>query len=445
MDLELPKQIVQGFTGALKGLRLYPAGHPAIRRQFETLRANLGASFNGREAVRLGLLQGTLFFDDYLFAEDSPAARELGAQLQGLDLEGLELFPRLTLEELSGLVSLMAAGASKGPAFEEQLVRQGLKNVRAMVAQAKEDNEGLPAPRKVYGRALKAVDNIFQDVRLGRIPTCEEARQVVATMAHMTITDPHALFALSLLKDYDNYTFTHSVNVAVIALAVGRACGLSEERLRVLGLGGLLHDLGKLKIGLDIINKPGRLTEEEFEEIRKHPQTGADLVAQMDGITPEIIDIVLGHHLRHNRQGYPAEARAREVSPLTEMTAIADSYDAMTTLRSYPQPVTPRKAIKLLQDVAGTALNPHFVEKFITSLGPYPVGSLVRLDSNEIGVVVWVSPSDPNDVQVKMLFDRTGKSLPLPQVTALSGPGSRRIVAEVDPFVRGIDVADFIV
>jgi putative nucleotidyltransferase with HDIG domain len=264
-------------------------------------------------------------------------------------------------------------------------------------------------------------------------------------MAHMTITDPHALFALSLLKDYDNYTFTHSVNVAVIALAVGRACGLSEERLRVLGLGGLLHDLGKLKIGLDIINKPGRLTEEEFEEIRKHPQTGADLVAQMDGITPEIIDIVLGHHLRHNRQGYPAEARAREVSPLTEMTAIADSYDAMTTLRSYQQPVTPRKAIKLLQDVAGTALNPHFVEKFITSLGPYPVGSLVRLDSNEIGVVVWVSRSDPNDVQVKMLFDRTGKSLPLPQVTALSGPGSRRIVAEVDPFVRGIDVADFIV
>ena len=287
------------------------------------------------------------------------------------------------------------------------------------------------------------VDSIFQDVRLGKIPSSEEARDVVREMAKLTITEPHALFALSMLKDYDNYTFTHSVNVSVIALAVGRACSLAEEELRTLGLGGLLHDVGKLRVDVDIITKPGRLTDEEFEQIRKHPRNGADIVAEMEGITAAVIDIVLGHHLHYNRKGYPADARGRSVSPLADMTAIADSYDAMTTLRSYQQPVTPRKAIKMLRDVSGTLLHPEYVERFIASLGPYPVGTLVRLDSNEIGLVVRVGIDHPDEVQLKMIFDDEGEMLDEPRHLELTGNATQRIVAEVDPFVRGIDVTDY--
>jgi putative nucleotidyltransferase with HDIG domain len=289
------------------------------------------------------------------------------------------------------------------------------------------------------------VDRIFQDVRMGKIPSSAEAMEVVRSMVQLTLAEPHALFALSMLKDYDNYTFTHSVNVSVIALAVGRACGLSEEQLRTLGLGGLLHDLGKLKIDLGIINKPGRLTDEEFEQIKTHPRTGADLVKEMEGVTPEVVDIVLGHHLRYDRKGYPADAKGHEVSPLIDMAAIADTYDAITTLRSYQRPSTPRKAVTRLREVvAAGGLHPQFVEQFIASLGTYPVGSLVRLDSSEIGLVVWVDTKDPDSVRVKILIDQNGTLLTEPRRTDLQGTDSRRIIAEVDPATKGIEVTDYL-
>jgi putative nucleotidyltransferase with HDIG domain len=286
------------------------------------------------------------------------------------------------------------------------------------------------------------VDTIFQDVRLGKIPSSAEALNVVKSMAELTLSDPHALFALSMLKDYDNYTFTHSVNVSVIALAVGRSCGLTEEQLRILGFGSLLHDLGKLKIDVGIITKPGRLTDEEFEEIKRHPRTGADIVERMEGVTPEVVDIVLGHHFRYDRSGYPADLSAKKLSSMTFMAAIADTYDAVTTLRSYQRPMTPRNAIRRLRELTGTVLHPQFTENFIASLGTYPVGSLVRLDSNEIGLVVWVDTRDPDSVRLKILFDENGGRLADPLRLNLIGKDARRIVGEVDPFLKGVDITE---
>jgi HD-GYP domain-containing protein (c-di-GMP phosphodiesterase class II) len=203
-------------------------------------------------------------------------------------------------------------------------------------------------------------------------------------------------------------------------------------------------DLGKLKVDIGIINKPGRLTEAEFDSIKQHPRFGAEIIAQMEGVTEEVMDIVIGHHLRYDRSGYPADAAGRPVTSLVDMTAIADSYDAMTTLRSYQRPFTPRKAIARLRDGAGTSLHPAFVEQFIASLGPYPVGSLVRLDNNEIGLVIKVDPSDPSLADIKIIFDATGQLLDTPyplQIDPTKTP--RHIVAEVDPHSKGIEVTDF--
>ncbi|AMV71316.1 HD domain-containing protein [Desulfuromonas carbonis] len=443
MEFDLPQKVVQGLAGAIKGLRLYPAQHPAIQRQFEALQTNFYAAFTDADSLRLGLLEGSLFFGEMLFTDELPAAQELTRLFTQLELDGLEFRKGLSTPDLNVLATLLDGAALKGEAFAAELQARGIEHIHAVVARTSDEPPVDRAPRKVYSRALKVVDSVFEDVRLGKIPSSAEAREVVREMARLTLTDPHALFALSMLKDYDNYTFTHSVNVSVIALAVGRACGLGEEELRTLGLGGLLHDLGKLKIDISIINKPGRLTEEEFDQIRKHPRTGADIVAEMEGVTAGVIDIVLGHHLHYNRKGYPADARGRAVSPLADMAAIADSYDAMTTLRSYQQPVTPRKAIKMLREVTGTILHPDFVEKFIASLGSYPVGTLVRLNSNEIGLVVRVGIDCPDDVQLKILFDSDGEPLDDPLLMELSSDNARRIVAEVDPFVRGIDVTDY--
>lgn len=442
MNLEETRQVVQVLAAAIKGLRLYSLDHPATIKQVQTLQNGLFSLLQHKKTIKMGLLEGTLFVEDHLFIQEFPAAQEIARLLDVYDLAGIEFHAGISAEEIQNLLGLLHAGGGKGSAFVEALKKKNVEHIRAVTSE--EDDEDAGQPRKVYKKALKVVDQIFTDVRMGEIPSSEEAMKVVKSMAQLTLTEPHALFALSMLKDYDNYTFTHSVNVSVISLAVGRACSLSEEQLRTLGFGGLLHDLGKLRIDVGIITKPGRLTDAEFEEIKQHPRFGADIIAKMDGVTDEVMDIVLGHHLRFDRTGYPADALGRSVSSLVDIAAIADAYDAMTTLRSYQRPFTPRNAIARMREVAGTSLHPGFVERFIDSLGPYPVGSLVRLDSNEIGLVVKVDTTDPSLADIKVIFDTAGQLLGETYRLQLGPTQPRKIVAEVDPFSKGIDVVDYL-
>ncbi len=432
-------QIVLGLSAAAKSLKLYPPSHPEVDRQLQRLNQALLAYLRRRRQMKLGLLEGTLFLDDQLFSAPHPACEDLVQRFVRFSIDGLEFNRGLTGDEIRQFVLLLHQGGGNGD-FAEALKARGIRHILPIRA---EDEEG-DSPRVIYSRALEVVDRIFHDVRMGTVPSSAEAVKTVKSMVHMTLTDPHALFAMSLLKDYDNYTFTHSVNVAVLALTVGRACSLDEHQLRILGLGGLLHDIGKLKVDWNIINKPGQLTDEEFEQIKRHPATGADLVAKMDGMTPEVIDIVLGHHLRYNREGYPTDARGRIVSPLVDMATIADTYDAITTLRSYQRPMTPRQAIDRLRELAGTSLHPAYLSAFIDFLGPYPVGTLVRLNSNEIALVVWINPEDQNIMRVKLLFDGDGNRIEPPEPVEIDADTRRKIVAEVDPFSRNVTITDYL-
>ncbi len=441
MNVDGIKQVVQVLAAAIKGLRLYAVDHPATARQVETLQNGLFSLLQHKKLIRMGLLEGTLFVEDHLFMQDFPAATELAKLLESRELLGIEFMAGLSANEIQSLLHLLHAGASKGQDFVDALASQGAKRIRAVAAEDDDDDQ---QPRKVYRKALKVVDQIFQDVRMGEIPSSRGAIDVVKSMAQLTMTEPHAMMALSMLKDYDNYTFTHSVNVSVIALAVGRACKITEEQLKTLGLGGLLHDLGKLRVDVDIITKPGRLTDAEFEAIKEHPGFGADIIREMEDVTPEVMQIVLGHHLRYDRSGYPAARLiGDEISPLVEMAAVADAYDAMTTLRSYQRPFTPRRAITRLNEISGSSLHPEYVAHFITSLGPYPVGSLVRLDSSEIALVTKVDTQDTSLVDLKVLFSPAGTLLEEPFVMQLHPNQKRRIVAEVDPHTKGLDVTDF--
>jgi len=441
MKPEETRQVVQIMAGAVKGLRLYSLDHPATTKQIQMLQNGLFNLLQQKKTIRMGVLEGTLFVEDSLFIQEFPAAEELVSLLTSLELSGIEFTAGLSAEDLQALLSLFHAGSCHGHDFAESLRKQKVEKIRAVpVTEEEESGE----PRKVYKRALKVVDQIFRDVRMGEIPSSEEAAKVVKEMVQLTITEPHALFALSMLKDYDNYTFTHSVNVSVIALAVGRACGADEEQLRILGLGGLLHDLGKLRVDVGIITKPGRLTDAEFEAIKQHPTFGAEIIRQMEGVTDDVMAIVIGHHVRYDRSGYPNEIVGQPVCPLVDMTAIADSYDAMTTLRSYQRPFTPRKAIARLREVAGTSLHPEMVEKFAAALGPYPVGSLVRLDNNEIGLVVKVDTMYPERAEVKIIFAADGQLCGDLYRLQLGPEQPRKIVAEVDPQSKGIDVIDYL-
>lgn len=443
MHVDPLKQLVNSLSGALKGLRLYPVQHPHIQKQLQVSTRLLTSLLQGRAQLRIGILQNTLFVNDHLFAEPYPAAESICRLFQEKQLAGIEFLEGIADYELKLLLQFLHGTALGHEEFEELFRKHDIHNIR-FLPEEREDDTGHQSARNIFGRALKVVNTIFQDVRLGRIPSSAEAHKVVKDMVRMTLADPHALLALSLLKNYDNYTFTHSVNVSVLALAVGRAAGLSEDELRTLGIGSLLHDIGKLKIDLAIINKPGRLSEKEFSEIRKHPNLGVDIIDQMGGLSDCARAIVLGHHLHFDRRGYPQQTKISGSFDLIDMTTIADTYDAITTLRPYQRPITPRKAIQELTCQAGTLLHPGYLETFIFALGTYPVGTLVRLDNNEIGVVGSIGTGKTDSVQLKILFDPLGGHLPKPRILNLSAAEQKRIVAEVDPFIKGIEIIDYL-
>ncbi|MBW2520949.1 MAG: HD domain-containing protein [Deltaproteobacteria bacterium] len=431
--------VAQALSGAVKSLHLYAADHPATARQIETLQNGLFHLLQNKETIRIGTLERTLFIDDHLFVQELAAAEEVAKLLEKFGLIGLEFKSGLTADEVKYLLRQFQDQALKGEEFAEILLK-GSKHIRAIAAEDEDDDQ---KPHKVYQKALKVVDQIFRDVRMGEIPSSSEAIKVVKSLAQLTITEPNAMMALSMLKDYDNYTFTHSVNVSVLALAVGRACRLAEEQLRVVGLGGLLHDLGKLRVDVKIVTKPGKLSQQELVAMKEHPRFGAEIVEQMDGVTHEVTDIVMGHHRCYDGTGYPDWPTDKALSPLVEMASIADSYDAMTTLRCYQRPYTPRKATARLKEISGSVLHPEYVSRFIESLGPYPVGSLVRLNNNEVGLVTKVDTKDPAQTEVKIIYSTEGVKIAEPYQRNLNPSEPLRIIAEVDPHTRGLNVTDF--
>jgi putative nucleotidyltransferase with HDIG domain len=441
MAQELPIENVQMMLRACQGLKLYPAQHPNLQRQVADWQSCLQSMLLNQQSVILGIHQQTLFCDDYLFVDNLPAAESLMEIFEDRGIGKVIFLPGINARELSDFLVLLSAGKGNSEAFLQAVSQAGLKYIAVDLASDEESESGA---RKVYQQAITVTESIFNDVRIGKIPRSDKAVETVRALVATTLSEPHALLALSLIKDYDDYTFRHSVNVSVIALAVGRACGLGEADLRVLGLGALLHDLGKLRIEIAIINKPGRLTTEEFARIKQHPEEGAEILREMEHVPEMAVQIALGHHLRFDSKGYPESAHGQVMPDLVHMVAIADAYDAMTTLRPYQQPMTPRTAIQRLLEQSGSGYHPELLEKFADNIGPYPVGSVVRLSSNQIGLVVKAGLDDFDGVRLKILFDDNGQALSSPESLNLHGDEARRIVAEVDPTSKGIQVADYL-
>ena len=282
----------------------------------------------------------------------------------------------------------------------------------------------------------------MSELRLGRIPSSDRAVHVIDTMREIILTDESALFGLTLLKKYDEYTYAHSVNVAIFALAFGKQMGLEGDPLRRVGLGGLLHDVGKVRTCEDIIKKPGALTDEEMKIMQRHPELGAEITESMRGIDGETREIVLHHHIRHDGSGYPLLPSGRQVHPHGQVVALADCYDALTTTRPYQKSRHPSEAVRLVRRMSGKAYAPEIVTAFVEMVGTYPVGELVRLASNELAVVTSLNHVDATSPKIRIVTDRSGKLLDNSvdvDLAAESGD-TRLIVASVDPLVKGIDV-----
>ena len=299
--------------------------------------------------------------------------------------------------------------------------------------------------RKLHKQARFHVESMFDDARMGRTVDTGGAKKMVNALVGSIIRNPDALTWMTQLKNKDNYTALHSLNVCVLTLTFGRHLGMEEAALQEIGLGGFMHDIGKLRVPLDVINKPGKLSMGEFELMKKHPQYGRDLLSRSGGVPSSTIEIAFSHHERAAGQGYPRGIKQEQISQFSRIVAIVDIYDALSSDRVYHKGITVQETMKRLYEWRAKSLDATLVEQFIQALGVYPVGSTVELNSGELALVLCAEADSRLQPRV-MTITNADKRQTLPhRLVDLAREESRvggglAIRRVVDPWAFGIDI-----
>ena len=287
---------------------------------------------------------------------------------------------------------------------------------------------------RICATAKSAVTSMFNEVRLGKAVDSEKAKQLVEDISASVSRHPGALISLARLKVADDYTYMHSVAVCALMVALARQLKLSAEHTRSAGIAGLLHDLGKALVPLEVLNKPGKLSDEEFAIIKRHPQAGHDLLEASHAADAITLDVVLHHHEKTDGSGYPKRLKAGEISLYAKMGAVCDVYDAITSNRPYKAGWDPAESLRKMAEWCPGHFDKVVFEAFVKSLGIYPIGSLVRLNSGRLGIVVEQTPDSLLRPRLRVFFSTRANARIPPEIVDLSRPGCNdKIASREDP------------
>ena len=282
--------------------------------------------------------------------------------------------------------------------------------------------------------AKAAVVSMFEEVRMGKAVDVGGARQLVEDISDSVARNPGAIISLARLKTADDYTYMHSVAVCAMMVALAKQLGLDAQQTRSCGMAGLLHDLGKVAMPIEVLNKPGKLTEAEFDIMKTHPTEGYKMLMASSGVDAVSLDVVLHHHEKMDGSGYPEQLKGDQISLYSKMGAVCDVYDAITSNRPYKSGWDPAESLRKMAEWASGHFDPTVFQAFVKSMGIYPVGSLVRLTSGRIGVVTEQSKRSLTTPIIKVFFSTKSNMRIVPVLVDLSHPSAiERIVNREDP------------
>lgn len=272
---------------------------------------------------------------------------------------------------------------------------------------------------RIVNKGKEAVVSMFQEARMGKAIEAEAAAPLVEEISNSVLRNPGALISLARLKTADDYTFMHSVAVCALMIALARQLGLDDKQTREAGMAGLLHDLGKATVPLEILNKPGKLSDEEFAIVRSHPVAGYKMLLEGSGVSEVAKDVCLHHHEKVDGSGYPKRLAGDAISLFAKMGAICDVYDAVTSNRPYKPGWDPAESIKRMAEWQGH-FDPAVFQAFVKSLGIYPIGSLVRLETGKLAVVIEQGEQSLLKPKVKVFFSTKSQAYLKPEVIDLA-------------------------
>jgi putative nucleotidyltransferase with HDIG domain len=287
---------------------------------------------------------------------------------------------------------------------------------------------------KICAQSKRAVTSMFQEARMGKAVDTIGAQKLVEEITDSVSRNPGALISLARLKTADDYTYMHSVAVCALMIALARQLDLDEELTQRLGIAGLLHDLGKALMPMDVLNKPGKLTDEEFAIIKTHPEEGYKLLLASTGADDIALDVVLHHHEKTDGSGYPKRLKNEEISLHAKMGAVCDVYDAITSNRPYKAGWDPAESLRRMAEWSNGHFDPTVFQAFVKSLGIYPIGSLVKLKSGRLGLVVEQSQKSLLTPCIKVFYSTRSNARIKPEIIDLSRPDCPdKITGREDP------------
>jgi putative nucleotidyltransferase with HDIG domain len=465
------REIVEALAKLVLQFRLFPASHPAIGRALDRTYRLLDAALQRKKSVKLTFSDGIVYWLNFkldLSDTEDKGIHLLRETLARHSVGEIEFMRGTKREEISCLASIIAVSpgrdrpgdiASAGSVIQNICVRHGhVSREESPAEEAGEPDHAGEArgPRRNGGPAAPAskMGKIVRGVldRLEKIQSREGTRagakilEVLEREGGSTAT----ILLLNSLREYDDYTFSHSVNVAVISAAVARSLGFSEEFVDAIAHAALLHDIGKIYVPREIIHKASRLTPSEWQEVKRHPVDGERILRE------ERLDLVsrrvaYEHHMRHDMTGYPSPREGYEAHKASEIVRIADTYDALTTKRPYRQQINPYDAIKLMTKSSGTEFHKDYLGAFLRVLGNIPIGSMLKLNTGETVLVVDLSEANGQLPRVRVLKDASGHEvndeiiIDLNEREPITNRLKRQITLIMEQSVRDVNVGQYIV
>jgi putative nucleotidyltransferase with HDIG domain len=446
MEPQKPEELIRRLAAALRGTELYSPAHPIVQRGIDALTAAAVERLQSAPAIVVGFIGDEVVVDGTRLPRGTASLIGFARDLRDRGIEKITMTRGLSRVEVGQLVAAFTDRASAVP-LPERLITRGVRNVtlgRIAVDEGADDQVGIAAARRVYGQAVETAENLWNAAKAGDQPDPGAARKIIDGLARLVTQDRTSLMALTALKKYDNYTFTHMVNVAALSMAQARALNIDGPLLREFGFAALMHDIGKVNTPLEVLNKPGKLTNDEFDVMKRHVVDGAHILRRTPEMPALAPIVAFEHHLKQDLSGYPEKIGSRKLNLCTMIVSIADVFDALRSNRPYREGMATVRIRSIMGEQGNPAFNQALLKRFVNLMGLFPVGNLVRLSKGELAVVTAEHPSDPFRPQVKIIVDRSGEVLEAPLLANTWEHDSRgehpyAVVEAVDPESSDID------
>ena len=404
------EELIRRFTAAVHAVQLYAPAHPLVARGITALAETLTLTHGSVPSIAIGIVGDELVVGDIPIPRAAENMGRLMRQLQDAGVERIVIDRGVDVEELSQLVQTLGSSSAR-----EAIAALGpLPHIRVGRIQVEQRVEDIATYRQLYNDAVSVAETLWDSAKADGQPDADAGRVVVDNLAQEVSQNRTALLALTALKNYDTYTFTHMVNVSILTMGQARGLGIDGPLLREIGLAALMHDIGKVKTPPEILNKADKLTETEFEVLRRHTVDGAEILRGTPEMPVLAPIVAFEHHLRLDGTGYPLGISRERLNLATMLCGIADVYDAMRSHRVYQQAFPTDRILAVLQRNDGQQFDQNLVRRFVQLVGIYPPGNLVRLNTGDVAVVLKVYAPDPYRPRVRVLVDRAGKKVDRP-------------------------------